>query len=129
VVTLVLASADMSPRCRMATAHAVRHLAELGAKLEMLTVDEDLPSISLEPHIGEVVVRAGLPLSGALSEAYTWRSPAGSVLRAEIVLGYCSVALIAHDLSHVLGMEMQLNYERLLHAEDPDWGLDPMERP
>jgi hypothetical protein len=127
-VTLVLASADMSPHCRMVTAHAVRHLVELGAKIEMITVDETHPSFGLEPHVGQVVVRAGLPLGG-LSESFAWRSPAGTVLRAEIVLGYCSTALVAHDLSHVLGMEMSVNYELLLHAEGQDWGLEPMGRP
>lgn len=128
-VTTVLASAEMSPDCRMAVAHAVRHLVELGAKLTLVYVDEDAPAIALEPRVGQVAVHAGIPRGNVLSETYAWESPGGTVMRAEVVLAHCSVAVIVHELAHVVRLEGRVDYERMLHAEDPDWGLDPTGRP
>lgn len=128
-VTAVLASAEMSPDCRMATAHAVRHLVELGAKLTLVFVEEDSPAIALEPHVGQVAVHAGLPRGNVLAETYSWISPGGAVMRAEVIVAHCSVAAIVHELAHVVKYEGRVNYERMLHAEDPDWGLDPAGRP
>lgn len=130
-VSTVYASSDMAPACRMATLFAVRHLVDRGARIDLVWVPEDHRAVSLEPHVGQVAVRAGVPSDPSeLATSYLWRTPTRSVLRAEIVVAHCDVAVIAHHLAHALGRERQVDYETLMHAIKPvaDWGDDPIQR-
>ncbi len=129
----VMASAGMAPACRRGVDQAVQHLNDLGADLTVYTVEEEHPSISLEPRVGEIAIHAGIPQAQPrLSEVYVWADGA-VITRAEIVVGWCSSAVIGHDLAHLLDMAEQLDHEKLLHADEgltiEDWPLDPKARP
>lgn len=127
----VVASLDMSPDCRDATAAAVAYLRTIGAPIEVAWVESIHSSVSLEPRPGEVSVHTGLAHdNSSLADSYVWPTTEAQVEKAEIVLSVCSTFAVAHELSHVVGLQHQLDIEALLHpASSVGWGLMPSERP
>lgn len=130
-ISVVYASSDMNPACRLATTLAVEHLQALGAELDLVFVEADHRALALEPHVGEVTVTDGLtnaPLE--LGETYAWRTLGGTVLRAEVIVSHCSAEVVLHQLAHVTGYQRQADYEKVMHeGEGERWGLDPDQRP
>ena len=113
VQTAVMASAEMSPQCRHATYAAVTYLVGMGAMLTVTWVEQDHPSISLEPRPEQIAISAGLTNDPSALVETLQMGPR----RGEVVVGYCSTWLITHELAHLLGMESRLPTDVLMHLD------------
>lgn len=126
----VLASTDMSPDCRAAVYSGTVWFQHMGVSIDITWVEEDHPSISLEPRSGQIAVHAGIPTTpNALAETWTWRLE-GTVDKAEIVMGSCDPWVFSHEAGHALGLPHQVPEFELMHPTNARgrWGLSPEER-
>lgn len=117
VLTTVYASSEMAPGCQRAVTVAVEHLGALGGELELVFADLDHPAFWAQRR-GEVTVHDGLPTRpGDLAETTVVRSDDGDVVSADVTVGLCTPSVVAHELAHLVGLEVAVDYERLFHAD------------